>query len=953
MGDPFFDPATMASACLHVPKGSKSAYETNAQWRWGGFSCIYDDAGTGIPPSPPTPLPTAGNNVIYKPDPTTGAKTASPVGTIVVIGDIAIYEPGTSKLKIKAPEIIIQDAQYKKSDFYVGAIVYTPSGVSGETASEYIAVGGKLTDNGVRLKSAGANGGVVDRRLVAGKYTVVVAVVHKDKPGIVLGESAPEIFEVRPRQLTPAMISVDLAESEKVFNNRSKSPLVTVKDGSSFLQRNYANAGVFYDYDVVNSGDIGTNVNVGTYDVVVEGSGNYTGRIVKTYGITKRELVFDQFAKYTFKKEYDGTVAVSNEDSSAFVPIFMGYPSDAPELTSEDYIIKEGSLKYSNKDAGTGKGVAAVIDLANTENANNYKLKSNSFSYSGGVITKGVPTAAMIKATFDNPARVFSSEVENQVLYNKSAKEVKVAWASGVTNSGSKFTVKYNGETAKPVDEGAYAVTVDITEGANLEKVAALELGSLSIVSALSPIIEEGSPADTFYYAKSSVTLRVAARNPKDGKATGLTYQWYKVADTGLVTLKGKTSNNLVVNDTAPGVQSFQVQVTYKGSEQVAASVMSRVVQVTTFPAPMSLVGAIITANNTYEYDGAAKKLTEADLSVTLGGETLDPGSHYVIQSIKNNVNAGEGLVTIKGIGAYKDTETGLFVINKKPLEIGDLQIIYGTDYNGAVQEIRVTAVSGKSGIGEVTRIYTPDSARVNAGSWSVELSIAAGQNFEGIESLPLSQPYVIRKVSVDESMLAYSGVPKEAAWDGKSHAVAAPALKGVGTNYTGALRVVYLRNGEEVTEVADSGLYIVRIEVGGDRNFAGDVFDLGAIEIHGREWVGVREVARDIPASEKSEVAAIVPVKAAVGGLSVGPNPVSGGGALDIFWSGGKAASGMLAVYSSVGNKVAVVPVVGGKRIGTWNTSGVPEGTYLIKGVLNLKDGSKVNVSSLVRVAR
>jgi hypothetical protein len=252
-----------------------------------------------------------------------------------------------------------------------------------------------------------------------------------------------------------------------------------------------------------------------------------------------------------------------------------------------------------------------------------------------------------------------------------------------------------------------------------------------------------------------------------------------------------------------------------------------------------------------------------------------------------------------------------------------------------------------------VARIYAPDSARVNAGSWSVELSIAGGQNFEGIESLPLSQPYVIRKAFVDESMLVYGGVPKEVAWDGKSHAIASPALSGVGTNYTGALRVVYLRNGEEVADVVDSGLYVVRVEVGGDRNFAGDVLDLGAIEIHGKEWVGVREVAREVPVKPTEERVAIVPVNAAVGGLSVGPNPISGGGALDIFWSGGKAAGGVLAVYSSVGKIVAVVPVGGVKKIGTWNTNGVPDGTYLIKGVLNLKDGSRVKVSSLVGVAR
>jgi hypothetical protein len=899
--------------------------------------------------------PTGGDGNIYKPAAGLASLTTQPIGNIILVGGSVSYEPGTSALKVGAPEIVIQDASkvWKKSDFIVKTVVYSPDGTSGEGPSVGGYDGSSFKDKGVRdLASPDADGNL-KRKLVAGKYTVVASVALKSKPTLVVGESKPVTFEVMSKNLSKSMVTVELTEAQKVYNNAPKDPRITVKDGSTFLQRFYEGAGVFYDWDVTNSGDFEANIPVGTYDVVVEGNGNYKGRIVGSYTITKRELSFDQFGQYTFKKEYDGTLSVSAEDSGMFTPAFMGYPTDAPELGAEDYIIKDGTLKYTNKDAGTGKTIVATIDLSGSDNASNYKLKSNSFSYSGGVIVKGTPTADLIKATFDNPARTFSPDSVNQTLYNKSAKEVKVQWASGVSNSGSKFTVKYNGETVKPIEEGSYAVTVDVTAGSNLEKAEAIDLGSLNIVTALNPIIAEGSPADTFYYAKSSVTLRVAASNPKDGKTSGLTYQWYQVADTGLVLLKGKTSNNLVVNDTTPEVKSFQVQVTYKGAEQVAASIMSRTVQVTTLPAPVSLRGAIITANNQYEYDGSAKKLTEADLSVTVGSETLEPNTHYVIQSIRNNVNAGDAVVTIKGVGAYKETESGSFAIAKKPVELSDLQIIYGVDYNGTAQEIRVGTVSGKSGLGEVTRIYDNDSARVNAGSWNVELIIAEGANFEGSESIQLTQAYVIRKARIDESIMEFSGVPKEIAWNGQSQAIAKPTLKGVGTFYTGTLDVKYLLNGEEVAAVVDSGLYTVQVAISGDRNFANDLITLGTIEIHGKEWTGVKDAVREIPGKKTTEQVAIAPVKVVAGEVTVGPNPVANGSSLNIFWNGSKAVSGKLAVYTSVGKKVAVVPVSGSKKIGTWNTSGAPEGTYLIKGVLNTKDGTKVKVSNLVSVTR
>jgi hypothetical protein len=59
------------------------------------------------------------------------------------------------------------------------------------------------------------------------------------------------------------------------------------------------------------------------------------------------------------------------------------------------------------------------------------------------------------------------------------------------------------------------------------------------------------------------------------------------------------------------------------------------------------------------------------------------------------------------------------------------------------------------------------------------------------------------------------------------------------------------------------------------------------------------------------------------------------------------------LSVYTQLGKKIAVVPVSGSKKIGQWNTAGAPEATYLIKGVLTAKDGSKVKVSNLVNVTR
>jgi len=263
-------------------------------------------------------------------------------------------------------------------------------------------------------------------------------------------------------------------------------------------------------------------------------------------------------------------------------------------------------------------------------------------------------------------------------------------------------------------------------------------------------------------------------------------------------------------------------------------------------------------------------------------------------------------------------------------------------------------AKSGLSGLGTVTRVYDPDTAaRNNAGTWYVELSIAEGQNFTGVDVLPLSQPYTIRKALFTEALLTYSGVPKEVAWTGENHGIATPTLKGLGTNYTGTLSVVYERGGEEYAMAVDSGTYRVKVRIGGDRNFSPYELDLGAIIVHGANWVSVVAGSREIPASVVVEEAAVAPIKAVTAEVTVGPNPVRANAEVSVYWNGSKPVSGKLSVFSALGQKVGVVEVSGKSKgkVGSWKASA--EGTYLLKGVLTEKDGTRVKVSTLVSVAR
>jgi uncharacterized repeat protein (TIGR02543 family) len=130
---------------------------------------------------------------------------------------------------------------------------------------------------------------------------------------------------------------------------------------------------------------------------------------------------------------------------------------------------------------------------------------------------------------------------------------------------------------------------------------------------------------------------------------------------------------------------------------------------------------------------------------------------------------------------------------------------------------------------------------------------------------------------------------------------------------------------------------------------------------------VAVSSPSREIPGGAPVEGAAVAPVKASSGGLTVGPNPAKVGGTVSLYWGGGKAVSGELGVFDALGARVGAVAVSpsttlspstplrdrGAKQIGVWKVGNVAEGTYVIKGVLTDKDGVSVKVSVPVGVTR
>jgi len=165
------------------------------------------------------------------------------------------------------------------------------------------------------------------------------------------------------------------------------------------------------------------------------------------------------------------------------------------------------------------------------------------------------------------------------------------------------------------------------------------------------------------------------------------------------------------------------------------------------------------------------------------------------------------------------------------------------------------------------------------------------------------------------------------------------------------------------ITAVPDSGYTFVGWSGGSiemqrfNTNVQANVSDTAIF----KQVIAVASPNREIPTAPAKEIAAVAPVAIIAGELTVGPNPASV--AVNFFRTGRAIKSGKLTVYDASGNVVTTVSLndkgTTGKRIvGSWNLKDnkgrqAANGSYVVKGVVTTKNGTKEKVSTIIAVAK
>ena len=133
--------------------------------------------------------------------------------------------------------------------------------------------------------------------------------------------SVDKQFDIEAKQLAEEMVTLD--EDSYEYSGALQKPTVTVKDGNKELVEGE-------DYTLTNDG--GTNA--GEYNVVVEGMGNYTGSVNKTFTITKKALSDSMITISPEDFTYDGSLQKPETVSVKFDEITLTEDEDYT-LTNE------------------------------------------------------------------------------------------------------------------------------------------------------------------------------------------------------------------------------------------------------------------------------------------------------------------------------------------------------------------------------------------------------------------------------------------------------------------------------------------------------------------------------------------------------------------------------------------------------------------------------------------
>lgn len=745
---------------------------------------------------------------------------------------ITEYYNNTVNAPNMAPQVVVQDAVVKVART---PAVATSINITAPTDSDSLAYGETgvatatvLDQYGEEMQNAqvtwSAEGGItID---AAGNYKVVNAGAGSATITASAGDISDEVSVTLTKGTLTASDFVSIEESYEWG-----SPIdVTIKANDGIT--GYGDITIYYDGKIDVPTDVGTYVvtisvadgdnylganglEVGTVTIspkslddakITATAVSYTGAApTPEFTVTLGKEILTEGTDYTLDAEtgiaagnyavtvtgkgnYEGTAsgewtiakATPTADMiSCEIPTGLTYTGEPQTLTASAqggiYGLGEITLQYNGDDAAVNAGEYTVT--ANIAEGANYTAATD---LAVGRLTIG-------KATLDKDDFTLSA---TSAEYNGKPQEVTVApKVDGVDVTA----IKYNGDANAPSAKGPYTITISATGGNNYNDVADLEVGTFVITGR-----QVAEPEITGSYTYTGEVLTADIEESADYKITG---NKATAAGTHIVTVSlNDTANTAWKNG---GIADLKLEW---------------------YIAPKSIAGACVTTStetNAFTYDGTVKVPT---FIVTDGTLTI-AAADYTVEGDISSAVAGKHQVTIKGQNNYTGEITAEWNIAPAvpTLDNIDFTIPYGVVY-GQTYEVTAAAKDTVFGLGDITLKY--NETPVNAGTYLVNASIAAGTNYTAAE-LYLGN-LVINKADPTIENLTFS-IPTGVIY-GKKYNVTVGVADGV----VGLENITLKYNGTAAAPV-NAGTYLVNATVEGTNYNATELY-LGNLVINKAE---------------------------------------------------------------------------------------------------------------------
>lgn len=564
-------------------------------------------------------------------------------------------------------------------------------------------------------------------------------------------------FKISARALADCSLSYD--ESVK-WTGSAVTPNIRITYGQKLLIEGT-------DYTVAYSNNINETT---AATATVTGKGNFTGRKVLTYKITRDRtdvnastITVDAIADQEYNAGQGLRPAVTVRNGGTILTLNTDYTvtyTNNYTAGSTAIVTITGINDYTGTRTATFNVVA--LDLTNAK----VVLEADSYEYTGMPQTPGVTSFTTVSGKTYTSMTNFTVNYSNNTNCGTATVTIKGENANFTGNAVGTFTV-----TKKSIKGAVFSnITACTFTGSEQKPTATVKIGTTMLAAntdyelSYENNINAGTGTITAtgkgnYCGSAKTTFTIAARAITSCKAEYSKEMIYTGSEVkpsvkltyGSYELKAGTDYTVSYSNNINETDSASIRITGNGNFSGTQTCTFKITKIVTNINDSSISIASI---GDQEYQGGEAIIPK--LRITQDGVTLVEGESYTITVTNNKTVGSTATITIQGIGAYTGTRSLTFKIVAADITGAEVALVQRSyEYTGAAftpAVVSLTTTGGKriTNLSEFSVLY---SGNTNVGTATVTVT-GTGSNYKGTTT----GTFVITKKALNDSLVMNMG---------------------------------------------------------------------------------------------------------------------------------------------------------------------------------------------------